>query len=98
MADVKDKVKGAIDTAADKAKNATDKASEKAKEGLQKAGQAVKNASLDLLRRSKRRVLPPDITGPADPTAAPLPALEMPWLQPYPERLLEEVAAAGVGA
>ena len=55
------------------------------------------NASLDLLRRSKRRVLPPDITGPADPTAAPLPALEVPWLQPYPERLLEEVAASEDG-
>jgi RNA polymerase sigma-70 factor (ECF subfamily) len=51
------------------------------------------HACLDLLRRSKRRLLPPEVAGPADPAASPLPPLDVPWLEPYPERLLDVVAA-----
>jgi RNA polymerase sigma-70 factor (ECF subfamily) len=47
------------------------------------------NACLDALRRNPRRARPPG----ADPTAAGSPAVEIPWLQPYPDRLLEGIAA-----
>jgi RNA polymerase sigma-70 factor, ECF subfamily len=52
------------------------------------------NACLDSLRRSKRRLLPDGVAAPADPSASPLPALDVPWLEPYPDRLLEHVAAS----
>jgi RNA polymerase sigma-70 factor (ECF subfamily) len=51
------------------------------------------NACLDGLRRSKRRLLPDAVAAPADATASLLPPLEVPWLEPYPDRLLAEVAA-----
>jgi RNA polymerase sigma-70 factor (ECF subfamily) len=50
------------------------------------------NACLDLLKRRPRRVLPPQVAAAADPRVAPLPTADLPWLQPYPDRLLEPVA------
>jgi RNA polymerase sigma-70 factor, ECF subfamily len=50
------------------------------------------NACLDLLRSRPRRVLPPQVAAAADPRIAPLPTADLPWLQPYPDRLLEPVA------
>jgi RNA polymerase sigma-70 factor (ECF subfamily) len=55
------------------------------------------NACLDGLRRSKRRLLPPEVAAPADPAAPPLPPLDVPWLEPYPEQLLDDVAAGEPG-
>jgi RNA polymerase sigma-70 factor (ECF subfamily) len=51
------------------------------------------NACLDVLRSKPRRILPPDVAGPADPTAPIPPPADLPWLQPYPDRLLEPVAS-----
>jgi len=51
------------------------------------------NACLDDLARRPRRVLPYDVAPPADPTAAPPPAADLPWLEPYPDRLLDERAS-----
>ncbi|MPZ82157.1 MAG: sigma-70 family RNA polymerase sigma factor [Actinophytocola sp.] len=47
------------------------------------------NACLDLLGRKPRTALPTASTPPADPSAAPLPAVVVPWLQPCPDRLLD---------
>jgi RNA polymerase sigma-70 factor, ECF subfamily len=47
------------------------------------------NACLDVLRRRPRRVLPPEVAAAGDPAAPPSPPAELPWLQPYPDRLLE---------
>jgi RNA polymerase sigma-70 factor (ECF subfamily) len=52
------------------------------------------NACLDVLRTRSRRVMPPDVVPAADPTMPPLPPADLPWLQPYPDRLLERVTAA----
>jgi RNA polymerase sigma-70 factor (ECF subfamily) len=53
------------------------------------------NACLNALERSPRRVIPPDL-GPA--TDSPRPELvespELPWLEPYPDHLLDPVAPA----
>jgi len=49
------------------------------------------NACLDVLASRKRRLLPPDVTGPGDARNAPLPASEIAWLAPYPDRLLDEI-------
>ena len=46
------------------------------------------NACLDVLRSRPRRVLPQDVAPPADPDAPPPPPADLPWLQPYPDRLL----------
>jgi len=51
------------------------------------------NGCLDALERRPRRVLPPDVATAADPRAAPAPAADLPWLQPYPDRLLEDIVA-----
>jgi RNA polymerase sigma-70 factor (ECF subfamily) len=51
------------------------------------------NACLDALRRRPKRVLPPDVGGPADPTKAPRPVTDLPWLEPFPDQLLEQAAA-----
>jgi RNA polymerase sigma-70 factor (ECF subfamily) len=51
------------------------------------------HACLDALRRRKARVWPPQVGGSADPNQAPTPAVELPWLQPYPDRLLEARAS-----
>jgi RNA polymerase sigma-70 factor (ECF subfamily) len=55
------------------------------------------NACLDALKRRPPRVLPPQVARPADPRVPPLASEDMPWLQPYPDRLLEGIAAGGEG-
>jgi RNA polymerase sigma-70 factor (ECF subfamily) len=51
------------------------------------------NASLNMLQRRPRRVMPPDLTpAAADPHAAPSWQHELPWLQPYPDQLLDAAA------
>ncbi len=50
------------------------------------------NACLDLLERRPRRVLAPDVVPPSDP-AAELPGpVALPWLDPYPDVLLQAPA------
>jgi RNA polymerase sigma-70 factor (ECF subfamily) len=51
------------------------------------------NACLDVLRARSRRVMPPDVVPAADPTVLPSPPVDLPWLQPYPDRLLEQITA-----
>jgi RNA polymerase sigma-70 factor, ECF subfamily len=51
------------------------------------------NASLDLLERRSRRLLPQLVSEPTDPDAIPQPAEEMTWLEPYPDRLLDDVVS-----
>jgi RNA polymerase sigma-70 factor (ECF subfamily) len=46
------------------------------------------NACLDALARRPRRVLP-DQLGPSGEPDGPLAAADLPWLEPYPDRLLE---------
>jgi RNA polymerase sigma-70 factor, ECF subfamily len=46
------------------------------------------NACLDVLRRRPRRVMPPEVAAAADPEAPVPPPEDLPWLQPYPDRLL----------
>jgi RNA polymerase sigma-70 factor, ECF subfamily len=50
------------------------------------------NACLDALEGRARRVLPHHLAGPSDPSVALPPRTDIPWLQPFPERLLEPVA------
>jgi RNA polymerase sigma-70 factor, ECF subfamily len=53
------------------------------------------NACLDMLERHPRPTLRPPGGQPADPTAAPDPAVAVPWLTPYPDALLpEEIAVS----
>ncbi len=52
------------------------------------------NACLDVLRSRPRRILPPEVAAAADPAAPPSPPADLPWLQPYPDRLLEPIAPA----
>ena len=52
------------------------------------------HACLDALRRKKARVWPSDLSEPADPSNYALSAVDLPWLSPYPDRLLEAAAAA----
>jgi RNA polymerase sigma-70 factor, ECF subfamily len=51
------------------------------------------NACLDVLRRRPKRVLPSEVVEAADPAEPPAPPTDLPWLQPYPDRLLEPVAS-----
>jgi RNA polymerase sigma-70 factor, ECF subfamily len=53
------------------------------------------NACLDVLRSRPRRILPPQVAPAGDPAAPPPPPADLPWLQPYPDRLLEPIAPAG---
>ena len=53
------------------------------------------NACLDVLRGRPRRILPPQVAPAGDPAAPPPPPADLPWLQPYPDRLLEPIAPAG---
>jgi RNA polymerase sigma-70 factor, ECF subfamily len=50
------------------------------------------NACLDVLRSRPRRALPQEVAAAGDPTAPPSPPADLPWLQPYPDRLLEPIA------
>jgi RNA polymerase sigma-70 factor, ECF subfamily len=52
------------------------------------------NACLDVLRTRSRRVLPPQVAAAGDPAASPSPPADLPWLQPYPDRLLDPIAPA----
>ena len=52
------------------------------------------NACLDVLRSRPRRVLPSQVAPAADPRVDPSPAADLPWLEPYPDRLLEPVSPA----
>jgi RNA polymerase sigma-70 factor, ECF subfamily len=52
------------------------------------------NACLDVLRRRPPRVLPHQVAAAGNPAAPPPPPADLPWLQPYPDRLLEPVAPA----
>jgi RNA polymerase sigma-70 factor, ECF subfamily len=52
------------------------------------------NACLDVLRGRPRRILAPQGAPAADPAAPPSPPTDLPWLQPYPDRLLGQVAPA----
>jgi RNA polymerase sigma-70 factor (ECF subfamily) len=51
------------------------------------------NACLDVLRRRPKRLLPPDQYGAADPAERPQPVGDLLWLEPFPDRLLEQAAA-----
>jgi RNA polymerase sigma-70 factor (ECF subfamily) len=51
------------------------------------------NASLDLLDRKSRRLLPHVVNEPTDPDVLPEPTEEVTWLEPYPDRLLDEVVS-----
>lgn len=55
------------------------------------------NACLDALDRRKQRVLPEAVAEPADPTVQPGEPAEIPWLEPYPDRLLEGLPDRGPG-
>jgi RNA polymerase sigma-70 factor, ECF subfamily len=52
------------------------------------------NACLDVLRTRARRVMPPDVVPASDPTAPPAAPADLPWLQPYPDRMLEAITAS----
>jgi RNA polymerase sigma-70 factor, ECF subfamily len=52
------------------------------------------NACLDVLRGRPRRVMPPDVAAAGDPTVPPARPADLPWLQPYPDRLLEPTLPA----
>ena len=52
------------------------------------------NACLDQLDRRAPVPASPAAAAPADPTAAPLPAVAAPWLRPCPDRLLDEHVVA----
>jgi RNA polymerase sigma-70 factor, ECF subfamily len=48
------------------------------------------NACLDALRRRRARTLPSLVVPPGDPSAVPAPPrTDIPWLEPYPDHLLE---------
>ena len=50
------------------------------------------NACLD--HRRRRRLLPQDLTGPWDPRTGEAPRTDVPWLQPFPDGLLDPATAA----
>jgi RNA polymerase sigma-70 factor, ECF subfamily len=52
------------------------------------------NACLDVLRSRPRRVLPPQVATAGDPAVPPSPPADLPWLEPYPDRLLEPISPA----
>ncbi len=52
------------------------------------------HACLDALRRRKARAWPTDLAGPADPHRYELASADVPWLQPYPDRMLDVAAAS----
>jgi RNA polymerase sigma-70 factor (ECF subfamily) len=52
------------------------------------------HACLDALRRKKSRSWPTELAGPGDPHNYALGSVDVPWLQPYPDRLLEAPAPA----
>ncbi len=55
------------------------------------------NCCLDALDRHSRRVLPPAIAPPADPLAERFAPSDIPWLEPYPDRRLDEIVDGEAG-
>jgi RNA polymerase sigma-70 factor, ECF subfamily len=53
------------------------------------------NACLRILERRPRRLMPYDAGPAAEVGARPLPPSDLPWLQPYPDRLLDESPEPG---
>jgi RNA polymerase sigma-70 factor (ECF subfamily) len=53
------------------------------------------NACLRILERRPRRLVPYDAGPAAELGAGPLPPADLPWLQPYPDHLLDEGAEPG---
>jgi RNA polymerase sigma-70 factor (ECF subfamily) len=53
------------------------------------------NGSLDLLERRSRRLLPHLVADPVDPDDPAAEMGEVTWLEPYPDRLLDEVVDGG---
>jgi RNA polymerase sigma-70 factor, ECF subfamily len=52
--------------------------------------QIATNACLDALKRGKHRLLPDSYAPPGDPTTTPASGRhDIPWIEPYPDRLLE---------
>ena len=49
------------------------------------------NACLDVLRTRPRRVMPEEVAPAGDPTVPLPPPADLPWLQPYPDRLIAPV-------
>src|SRR5262245_1003727 len=54
------------------------------------------NACIDALERRPRRVLAAEVA-PADPAAPDLGETDLPWLQPYPDALLDEIPDEAAG-
>jgi RNA polymerase sigma-70 factor, ECF subfamily len=52
------------------------------------------NACLNILARTPRRVLPSQLGPAGDPAVAIAPPADLPWLQPFPDHLLEGLASA----
>lgn len=52
------------------------------------------HACLDALRRRKARTWPTEVAAPADPRSEPGKPVDVPWLQPYPDRMLDVPAPA----
>jgi RNA polymerase sigma-70 factor, ECF subfamily len=50
------------------------------------------NACLDALRRRPRRVTLDEVAPAGDPSTPPAPPAELPWLQPFPDRLIAPAA------
>ena len=55
------------------------------------------NACLDALESRRRRLLPPQVGPAADPRSALQPPADLPWLQPYPDHLLEGPGSSDAG-
>lgn len=49
------------------------------------------NACIDALEHRSRRLLPPDVVAASDPEAPPPAASEIPWLEPVPDRWLDQI-------
>ena len=55
------------------------------------------NCCLDALERRSRRVLPTAVAPPADPLAERFPPADVPWLEPFPDRLLDGIVDEEAG-
>jgi RNA polymerase sigma-70 factor (ECF subfamily) len=55
------------------------------------------NCCLDALERRARRLLPPDVGPSADPLVDTFQPADIPWLEPYPDRLLDEIVDTEAG-